>query len=369
MRMNRRKLLILTFGIFLLAIIIGELAVFFFMGSRGRTQGFTGGMECEWNPVSLNRTVFPEYPNITVSYSLKQASNLGDFFLEVRFANNGHSTFNLDKVMGGLPSGNGDMVIVVFDRYGFIDSKPLAVRSDSKILGAGRYSRVLFKIHFNINDPVYSMLVFPKAGVRMSSWIIDPHSLKGVCNRVVEDFNGVKLVERWATLVEGLTVFEAYLDTQGKMVTLEAFGDSNTTYKATIYDNRGVIVQAMTSPSLPRSKFSIKGFVVLGASAGQIRGEPYTIDVFNSLKINGVEAKGYKRPYTSKPWPETIPGRWVTGQYKIDLDNGLVFKFEFAYNGYILVIRSGELVNPTKENKTFNVLLDCSPTKAYPIPA
>ena len=87
------------------------------------------------------------------------------------------------------------------------------------------------------------------------------------------------------------------------------------------------------------------------------------------MKINGVEAKGYKRPYTSKPWPETIPGRWVTGQYKIDLDNGLVFKFEFAYNGYILVIRSGELVNPTKENKTFNVLLDCSPTKAYPIPA
>ena len=369
MRMNRRKLLILTFGIFLLAIIIGELAVFFFMGSRGRTQGFTGGMECEWNPVSLNRTVFPEYPNITVSYSLKQASNLGDFFLEVRFANNGQSTFNLDKVMGGLPSGNGDMVIVVFDRYGFIDSKPLAVRSDSKILGAGRSSRVLFKIHFNINDPVYSMLVFPKAGVRMSSWIIDPHSLKGVCNRVVEDFNGVKLTERWATLVEGLTVFEAYLDTQGKTVTLEAFGDSNTTYKATIYDNRGVIVQAMTSPSLPRSKLSIKGFVVLGASAGQIRGEPYTIDVFNSLKINGVEAKGYKRPYTSKPWPETIPGRWVTGQYKIDLDNGLVFKFEFAYNGYILVIRSGELVNPTKENKTFNVLLDCSPTKAYPIPA
>jgi hypothetical protein len=368
-RVNRRKLLILTFGVFLLAIIIGELAVFFFMGSRNHTQSFTGGMNCEWSPISLNETVFPEYPDVSVSYNLKEASSLGDFFLEIKFTNRGSNVFDLNNVLGGLPSGNGDMIIVVFDNSGFIDSKPLAVRSDSKILGPGKSSRILFKVHFDLSDPVYSILVFPNAGVRLSSWIIDPHNLKGVCDQFTEELSGVKLVERWATLVEGLTVFEAYVDTQGGTISIEAFGDSNTSYRATIYDNREAIIQIMSSPNLPRRELNVTGFIVLGASAGQIRGEPYIIDVFNSMKINGIEVNGYKKLYSQKPWPTEIPGKWVTGQYKIDLDNGLVFKIEFAYNGYILVVRNSELLNPSKENRTFNVLLDCSPTKAYPVPA
>jgi hypothetical protein len=371
LRVNKRRLVILVFGAFLLAIIVGELAVFFFMGSRGHTN-LTGaaGLECgEWSPVSLNRSLIPGYPQIYMTYSLSKVSDLGDFVLKVIFQNNGKAPFNLDTLMGQNQNGMGDMVVVVFDKYGFIDQKPLVVREESRIVNPGSSSVVVFKLHFSITDPVYSMLVIPHSGVRLGSWMKDFDELEGVCDSKAQNLGGAMFVERWVTLVEGLTVFESFLDSNGKQVSVNITGEDGLVYRASVYDDRGVLVQVLESPRYAKKIFRFNGLMVLGVSAGQIRGEPYTIDVFNSLNINGVDVQGFRQAYSAKAWPDKVPGKWVAGQYKIDLDNGLKLTIEFAYNGYILVVREGDLYNPTKNNITFNSLITCSPTTEYPIPA
>ncbi|MCE4614565.1 MAG: hypothetical protein F7B60_03455 [Desulfurococcales archaeon] len=372
MRVDKRRFIVLVFGAFLLAIIIGELAVFFFMGSRGRTGGLTGqtGLECgKWTPPSLNQSVVPGYPQITVAYSLTKVSELGDFVLKVIFHNNGRAAFNLDTILGSYQNSKGDMIVVVFDKYGFIDQKPLIVRQESRIVASGLSSIIVFKLHLSVTDPVYSMLVIPRASIRLSAWMKNFNELRGVCGSNAENLDGAVLVERWVTLLEGLTVFESYIESNGEQATINITGDDGTVYRASIYDNRGVLIQLLESPIYFEKSFSFNGLLVLGVSAGQIRGEPYTIEVFNSFNTNGVQAQGYKKEYSTKPWPDTTPGKWVAGQYKIDLDNGLTLKIEFAYNGYILVIRDGDLYNPSNTNVTFKSLIPCSPTKEYPIPA
>ena len=369
--MNKRRIIILVFGAFLLTIIIGELAVFFFMGSRGHTR-LTGqaGLECrEWTPFSLNQTVIPGYPQISIDYYLDKVSNLGDYILKIVVQNKGNTTFNLDTILGPYQNTRGDMIIVVFNKYGFIDQKPLVVSQESRLVGAGSISTIIFKLHFSITDPVYSMLVIPKASVRLGAWMKSFDELRGVCSTHTENLGNAELVERWVTLVEGLTVFESYVDSHSGEAVINITGDDGSAYKAYIYDDRGVLVQLLESPRYSTTSFSFKGFMVLGVAAGQIRGEPYTIDVFNSITINGFNAQGFKGAYSTRTWPSVVPGKWVSGQYEIDLDNGLKLKLEFAYNGYIFVIREGDLYNPTDKNITFNTLIACSPTKEYPIPA
>ncbi|MCE4606198.1 MAG: hypothetical protein F7B59_02575 [Desulfurococcales archaeon] len=371
MRVDKRRVIVLVFGAFLLAIIIGELAVFFFMGSRGRTSlAGEKGLECgEWIPASLDQTVIPDYPQISIKYYLTEVSNLGDYILKIVIRNSGKTAFNLDTILGPSEDTQGNMIIVVFDKTGFIDQKPLIVSQGSRTVDAESASTILFKLHLSITDPVYSMLVIPKVSVRLGAWMKDFSELRGVCGMHVESLGGAKLVERWVTLVEGLTVFESYIDSNNREAVVNVTGNDESAYKASVYDDHGVLVQLLESPKYFETSFGFNGLMVLGVAAGQIRGEPYTINVFNSFTVNGINAEGFKVKYSTKPWPNIVPGKWVSGRYKIDLNNGLTLKLEFAYNGYILVIRDGDLYNPTDKNITFNSLIPCSPTKEYPIPA
>ncbi len=374
-RINRTKLIVIVFGAFLLAIIIGEMAVFLFSNPSSR-NGFSHkasgeGMKCgSWGIEELSETVFPSHPGMSISFKLVKVSIYGDYILRVKITNNYNTPVNLDDVLGKPSQRQGDMVFILFDRYGNIDRKTLVVREESRIIGARDSVTLDYKLQMSVTNPVYAVLVAPKASIRIGQWVEPRSSLSGVCKAVSWKYNGVRVVERWATLVEGLTVMEAYVDASKASATVSITGSEGLSYNAVIKDPSGETVQVLSSVNYNTPTIKVeRGILVLGVSAGQIRGEPSRIEVNNTFKVNGNMVPDYKGSYSNEKWPSSIPGKWVAGFMEKNLSNGLKASIEYAYNGYIFVVKGVKLANPSPSNASFYALVNCSPIAAYPLPA
>ncbi len=309
-----------------------------------------------WGPLNLNATLLPSNPNVLFTLEVTKSSEA--WRIAVYIKNNGTTSVDLPWLASeGLS-------LVVYNSIGAIAGRGALKAQSVPILSPGDTITLAAKVTpvAGAPLPLYIAVFNPSHGVAMGSWLDDPFGFYVACGMHSVKSGDASVLFRWLHTVYGLTVVEAALSASSS-ITVEELGRSS--FNLTLTDPDGSVVASFSGIRLNNTLRLRPGQVlVLGALASYTTGEPSTVNLNTSLNVDGISINGYSGFFANIE--ERTPLDTIWSYSSITTRNAsLAVIIDYAYNGYILAIRSVKLVaasNATLElNSSYPVNLFGTP--------
>jgi hypothetical protein len=346
-----RRLLIAGGAILIVAVMVLAYAAFLAGGKRPvastNTQTAGGsGIACEpaWGPSNLNATILPSNSNILFSMDTKRLSD--GWLVRVIVINNGTETVDLPWLA------KEGLQLVVYNSIGSRSGATILKTSRVPVLQPRGMVVLEARIHPTSGAPlpVYVAVFNPKQGVALAGWLEDPARLALACGAYKVEAGSAVVLFRWIHTIYGLTVVEGATTARDDTV----LRISGAVYNATLLDPAGGIVGLFRGIAYNGTILLHAGQVlVLGGLGSYTAGMPATVNLTVNLEVGSSHIKGYEGRFDNIASSPRFRESWRYASATLR-NNSLAIVVDYAYNGYILVVKNVKLVASENTSVTLN---------------